>query len=464
MATGASIAAQLLQIFVMGRLLDTEDFGLMGMVLTVVALGFALGDAGISNAIIHSQNATKRELSSLYWLNVFAGVGVVGIVWLTIPLVVELYGEPRLTSLIRMASVVFVITPMTQQFQVMHEKELLFRRLSIIEMTSSLTGLTVCVTCGLNGLGVRSLIFGLISNAIMRALLLFAASWKRWRPALAFHWSECRRFFRFGVFQMGDRFLNQLGSQVDRIILGAMLGAGPLGFYYVAHNLSLKPFLIINPIVTRVGFPVFSRVQGRNDQLRSGFLQILELISAVLIPIYTVLIVLAGPALHVAMGPQWGPSAPLLQILGFVGIVLGLGNPMGSLFLAKGRPDISLILNVIRIILDVAAITIAFRYGVLGIAIAVLIVRAGVMFPIGFILRWKLVGMKPQEYLGTIAPFMVAAAITGASMYFARHNITWPSQLVELLICSSGGMVLYFGMLLIWQRNRMERIWMAVRA
>ncbi len=463
-ATALRIASQLLQVFILGRLLIPEDFGLMGMVLTVVVFGQAMGDAGISNAIIHYQDATKRELSSLDCLNVFAGVVVFAIVWSSIPLVVQFYDEPRLTPLLKLVSLVFVITPLGQQFQVLHEKELLFRRISLIEMVSSITALTVGVTCALRAQGVHSLVWALLSHAVMRAFLLCAAGWKIWRPSLRFRWGECRRFLRFGLFQMGERFLNQLGSQMDRVILGAMLGARSLGFYYVAHNLSLRPFQIINPIVTRVAFPVFARIQARDDQLRSGYLQMMELISAVLIPLYTVLIVLAEPVLHVGPGPQWGASVPLLQVLGFVGMVLSLGNPMGSLILAKGRAGLAFLLNVIRIVLDIVAITIAAKHGMRAVAIAVLIVRAGVMFPLGFYVRWILVRMKPREYIGAIAPFVVSAAIAGAGMFAASRLIAWPSQWLELVVCGLGGVLFYAGVLLTFQRARLIRLWKTIRA
>jgi O-antigen/teichoic acid export membrane protein len=463
-ATATRIVTQLLQVFILGRLLLPDDFGLMGMVMTVVVFGQAMGDAGLSNAIIHYQDATRRELSSLYWLNVLAGVLVFVLVWLAASLVADLYDEPRLTGILKLASFVFLVVPLGQQFQVLHEKELLFRRVALIEIAASLVGLWVAVSCALRGLGVHSLVWALLSHTTVKSLLLSAIGWVRWRPQMRLRARECRRFFRFSAFQVGERFLNQLGSQMDRVILGITLGARPLGFYYVAHNLALRPFQIINPIVTRVAFPVLARVQKRDDALRSGFLQMIELIAAVLVPLYAALAVLAEPILHVGPGPQWGPSVPLLQVLAFVGMVLSLGNPMGSLILAKGRAGVAFTLQVIRLALDVVAITIAARYSVRAVAVAVLIVRAGVMFPLGFYVRWMLVRMRPAEYLATIAPFFVAAAAMAAAVFAASRLVAWPSHLIELVACLALGALVYVGLLVTWQRGRVSRIVRNVRS
>ena len=65
---------QLLQLAVLARFLDPTAFGLMALVM--VAIGFlqAFADMGISNAIIHKQNISTKQLSTLYWINIVSGV------------------------------------------------------------------------------------------------------------------------------------------------------------------------------------------------------------------------------------------------------------------------------------------------------------------------------------------------------------------------------------------------------
>ena len=64
---------QLLQLFILARLLTPQDFGLMAMVMVFVGFIQGYGDMGISAAIIHRQDITKRQLASLYWLNIVVG-------------------------------------------------------------------------------------------------------------------------------------------------------------------------------------------------------------------------------------------------------------------------------------------------------------------------------------------------------------------------------------------------------
>jgi lipopolysaccharide exporter len=463
-ATAIRVIAQITQLFVLARLLTPDDFGLMAMVMVVIVLGQALGDAGISNALIHYQNASRNEISSLYWLNILAATLVCVLVWLAVPLFVEFWHEPRLANLIRWALLALFVSPFGMQFQVLLEKELRFRRIAAIETCGALTSLVVGVATALTGSGVYSLVWALISQAAIKAVLLMASGLPRWRPQLRLKWGECSRFLRFGVFQMGDRVVNQFSSQMDKLMIGAIIGARPLGFYSVSHNLAVRPFVTINPAVTRVAFPVFSRVQSNDSQLRKGYIQVIELIGAVMFPLYTAIIVLAGPIIRIGPGPQWEPSIPLLQILGVSGLVLSLGNPIGSLLLAKGRVGMSLAINVVRIVLDAAAVWISAPHGITAVAFAILFVRLGVMFPLEFYVRWVLVGMRPGEYLAAIVPLFLAVVVMGGAMTALSWLVPWPAEIVRLVACVAAGGAVYATLMLTWQRQRTIRLWTLIRS
>ena len=123
----AVVALQFVTLVVMAKLLSPSDFGLMGMIMVVIGFAQAFADMGISNAIIHRQDSTRLQLSSLYWLNILAGVIVFCVVCASAPLIVAFYREPRLYNLLFLTSVIFLITPFGQQFQILLQKELNFK-------------------------------------------------------------------------------------------------------------------------------------------------------------------------------------------------------------------------------------------------------------------------------------------------------------------------------------------------
>jgi lipopolysaccharide exporter len=452
------IALQFIQLAVLARLLRVEDFGLMAMVNVVLAFAIAFADSGVSNAIIHYRDAKREELSSLYWLNVLSGAGVALLLWLLAPLIARLYQQPSLVDLLRVSAFVFVIGPLGQQFQVLFERDLRFKRLAGIETLAVVVSTAVGIGLALRGFGVWSLVWTTIVNAAVKSVALAARGWMEWRPLFHFVPAECRRFLRFGIYQMGERTLNVLGQQLDKMVVGIVMGPVPLGYYDMASRLIARPYQIVNPVFTRVAFPVFSAVQKDRDRLRKGYLELMEVLNAITIPLYIGMLVLATPFVLVQLGDKFAPSIPLLQILSIVGLGFALSSPAGSLILACGRADIGFYLNILRTGLILLAIWIGSRWGLTGVAWSMVIVVAGVMFPVHAWVRWKLVHMRLGEFLRAAAPFFWSA-LAAAVVCIAGHRLVpWPGPLAELLVLFVIALSIYAGLLWWKARARVMRI------
>ena len=55
---------------VLSRILESSDFGLMAIVTFVLGFINLFIDLGLTTAILHLDNITTKQYSSLFWLNV----------------------------------------------------------------------------------------------------------------------------------------------------------------------------------------------------------------------------------------------------------------------------------------------------------------------------------------------------------------------------------------------------------
>lgn len=451
-ATGIRIAAQFVHLGILARLLTVEDFGVMAMVNVVLAFATTFGDAGVSNAIIHYRDARREELSSLYWLNVLSGAAVYVVMWFCSPLIAALYHQPPLTELLRVSSVIFVLGPLGQQFQVLFERDLRFKRLAAIETVATLIGFAVGIVMAYRGYGVWSLVWVTILQTVIKSLLLAAIGWSTWRPMMHFRLGECRRFLRFGAYQMGERTLNLAGQHIDKIVIGILMGPKPLGYYELAYRLIARPYQILNPVFTRVAFPVFSAVQTNRDRMRKGYLELIEVLGALTMPLYFGMFALAEPFILVQLGPSYATTAGLLRILCVAGLAFSITSPAGTMILAAGRAKLGFYLNVLRTALICIGIWIGSRWGLNGIAWSLVIVVGGIMFYVHAIVRWQLVGMRMGEFLVKLAPFFWSSLISAAVCEALRRVIAWPNAVVELAVLLPVAAGVYVGLL--WWRAR----------
>jgi O-antigen/teichoic acid export membrane protein len=452
-STVITTGLQFVQLAVLARLLKPSDFGLMGMVMVVIGFAQAFADMGMSNAIIYRQETNSNQLSSLYWLNIFAGVIVFGILIALSPLIVKFYNEPRLSNLIVWAALIFLITPIGQQFQILLQKELQFERLAKVEVVGATLGVVVSSITAWKGQGVFALIWGQLVNTTCQATLLASLGWATWRPTLRFRLDDLNGYLNFGMYQMGERSINYFSRNMDKLLIGKLLGSETLGFYNLAYQLMIRPLSLLNPIITRVAFPVFSSLQNDDIKLKSGYLKVIKAIAFLNIPIYVGMFAVAQPLIVLLLGSEWIPAISVFKILVWLGIFYSLANPVGSLLLAKGRADLGFWFNTFVVLVYAIAIYIGCRWGIQGVALFLVLSQIVILSPADFWLRWYLIKMKSLDYIRSFIPFLAISVFMGMGIIIIDNLLPNHSSLIRLIILVASGAFIYLMGIFCFQKN-----------
>jgi lipopolysaccharide exporter len=454
----ATTTLHFVQLAILARILSPADFGLMAMIMVIVGFAQAFADMGISNAIIYRRDVNSQQLSSLYWINVVASAAVFFIILLTIPLVVWLYSDARLQVIMPWAAIIFLLIPWGQQHQILLQKELKFKAISLVEMVSGLLGTVVAVTAAVNQLGVLSLIFGQLATALVRSVLFMAVGTRVWSPQYHFAWRDLDGFLTFGLFQMGERTINYFNSRVDQLLIGSLVGAQALGYFNLAFNLALQPTTRINPIITRVAFPVFASMQTDNERLKRGYLLILKILSMINFPLMMGLAVIAPTFIPLVFGAQWHDAVILVQILSLVGLLRSTGSPVGSLLMAKGRADLGFKWNLGIFFVQIPGIFVGGYYGgVYGIAIAVLVLQAGYFVLTYLVLIRKLIGSCLVDYCNSLVPNAVSA-VAMAGLVLMLPKVIGGELAVMTVTQIFAGAAIYVLLCFMFQKNFLKEL------
>ena len=409
-----STGSEMLRTIVVARFLSPADFGLMAMATLVIGAAQTYTDLGLTAAIIHRQHTTKEELSTLYWLNLFSGLVVFALVWFSSPLISLFFREPKLLSLLKVVALVFIIAPIGSQFDILLQRDLAFGVLASRDILASVGNTAVAIAGAVCGFGVWALVCGFITNTALRTLLLVRVGWSRFRPLLHFHRSELKGYITFGLFQMGERSINYLGQRLDQILIGSVLGARALGYYSFAFNLTTQPIYRVSPILNKVAFPLFSRVQYDREKLRKGYTKLLSFLTTINAPLLIGLAVVAPLAVPLIFGTKWSKSITLLQILCLVTLSRTVGNPVGNLLLAKGRADLGFKWTMFSIVVSAPTIYGGGRVGgATGVAVALLVLQGVLVVPAYRYLVRPLVGECGREYSGALLKPIVLAIAMG---------------------------------------------------
>ena len=310
---------ELLSTVVVARLLSPTDFGLVAQVAVFHGFLSSLADAGIGNALIHYQDAEEGELSTLYWAQVALALVVGGILAAVAPMIGAFYDEPRLVPIGLLLSTSPLLAAAGAQHAVLLKRDLRFRPLAAVHIGSAAFGLVVTIIAALLGLAFYSLVAGTLARAAFTSAALTAVHWRTWHPRLHFRASGLRRYLRFGAFQVGERSINYWTGNLDYLLVGKFVGPEALGVYRLAYELAVKPVQAINPIVTKVMFPVFARLQTDDHTTSRWYAESLRMLAAANAPLLAAIGVAAPWLVPTVFGAQWQPAAPLLSVLVFMG-------------------------------------------------------------------------------------------------------------------------------------------------
>ena len=269
-ATVIIIGLGLVQMTVLARIIDNHQFGLLTVSLVIIALADTLSDFGIANSIIQRKEISHLELTTLYWLNVGLGLVVCVAVFLLSDVIGDVLNNPDLAPLIKTLSLAFVVIPHGQQFRALMQKELEFNKIGMIETSAVLAGFTFTVVSAHFWPLAMTAILGYLVNSAVRTLLFGYFGRKIYRPGLHFSLASVAPNLRFGAWLTADSIINYLNTNLSTLVLARILGAG-----VAADTTGVQRGRCatdkLNPIITRVLFPAFAKIQDDTEKLRVNF-------------------------------------------------------------------------------------------------------------------------------------------------------------------------------------------------
>jgi lipopolysaccharide exporter len=432
--TGGALI-QVGQVAVAARFLSREDFGVVALASVALALGSGAADLGTASAVLHRQRSGRAELSSLLWLNaatgllLAAGVGaaalLVGARWL-------LWVAPPLLA-----------AGLCQVHVALLRRELRFRALACMELVGAAAGLLCVVLLAPRGLGAVALLGAQGAAAGVRALLALGFGLRLLRPQLRLSYREVEPFVRFGAYQLGQRLVNVGSWHLDRLVLAAALGVEALGVYHLAYQLVIRPFSMLASLSQQVALPLLARLQADAEALRGAYLTVVRLVATAALPLYVGAFVLAGPLVELVYGSGWADVAALFCVLWPLGVFYAVGNPVGALIVATGKVRLGFWWNVFAAAVHLVAVLVGVAWGAVGVATALVLATALLLFPGGFYLRWLLVRMRPRPFLASLARPLLSASAMGVAVHLLAGSLAALPAALQIALAVASGALLY---------------------
>ena len=461
-STICSTTAKLLQIIVLTRFLSKADFGIIGVALMCIGFSEIFLDLGVSSGVMHVQNISKHQYSSLFWLNVFTGIVVYLVFAGLSPFIAAYYKENELNTVLPLIFLIIIISSFYRLQRTIQFKEMRFKFIAITEISSNFIMLFFSVFFAYIGWGVYSLVWSTLIFYFYLSIIYLGYSLLRLR-ILTFHFAykDLKPFLKIGVFQLGNSLIDTISSELDTIIIGRVFSMEVLGVYTLCKQLAARVYGFINPILTKVLTPALASIQKDIHQVRQKYMHVLYILAAVNIPIYAFISYLSPQILTILYGNQYAEYYLILILLCINYGILSVGNPIGSLQVALGRTDLGFYWTIYRVLSYTIALSLGALSGNFNICILSLVVMQIINFyPGNRMLLRKMIGVGLLESLDVYRiPLLISLALSFICFvhFFEINNY------VCIIICGIVFFPIYLIMLRRFQPQLVDSVLSVIR-
>lgn len=441
---GITLFLGLLQLFVVVRNIDEREIGLMALVNTVLMFGNQLFELGIGNSILHRQDSTHHQLSSIYWWQIIMALIITLLILLIAGPFSSIYKAPALRWMLYFLSITILVNSLGQSFSAILYRDLHFVTLSKLRILVTIFGFVTVVVLAVLGWGIWALVLGHFVKSITQTLLLNYQGRKFFSPAWHFVFKEIRPHISFGLYQTGESFILLLNRQLDTLIIGKFLGSEVLGIYDVIKQLLAKVFRLVNSVITGIMLPVFARFQDDKAKVSSLYLRQLRLLSSLNFPFYLFIALNPEIIFLYILNPTWSTPTNqlLLMYLALFFLVASTQNPLGTLLISHGKVRQSFWYNVGVTAILIPSVIWSAAIGIISTTQVLLGLQCTTLIASFFLLLRPLVNFPITVFFYNLAPpFLIglfsvffAKTLSGIDLGLPRY-ITGFIEMVSAIFC-----------------------------
>ncbi|PJX28501.1 hypothetical protein CAP47_00470 [Psychroflexus sp. S27] len=442
-----TIGAGLVNIIItmiLARLLTPYDFGILELLIVFSVLSEAFVDSGFSQAVIRDNNATNKDLTSVFYLNVGIAVILYLLLFILSPYIAQFYDEASLVDLSRFVFLTILFNAFAIIQNANYSRSINFKTPAISALTAMLIAGVTAVVMAYNGFGVWALATNLVLYSFLKTLLLWFQS--SWRPKGWVKIDSLKKYIGFSSNLLFKGLADKIVTNLEPLLIGRVYSKADLGLFSQGRKLNSYITLTSTSVIQRVTYPVLSKFQDDKEKLKENYRKIVGLTMFILVPVMLGVFASAENMIVVAFGGQWLEAAPYLRMWALVGLFVALYSFFTNIFLVLGKSRqllyISLIRQGVRLLAIVLLINISIMALMWGIVIVTLLSSISYVYFGGRYINYSLLEVGKD-----LSEITIAASIGAAIIYFGELYVDLSSVFIAFCIQALVMLTVYFSIL-----------------
>lgn len=431
---------------VLARVLTPEAFGVVATLNMVIAFAEIFTDAGFQRYLIQHEFKDEQEKDEATNVAFWSNLVMSFVLWCIIAIfnapLAELVGSPGMGHVLVIACVSIPLAAFSSIQMALFKRGLDFKTLFWRRLAMILVPLCVTIPLAFLLRSYWALVIGTIVTNLVNAILLTVKS--NWRPRRYYSFAQLKEMFSFCTWSILDSVLVWATAYIDIFFIGRALDAYYLGLYKTSITTVGQFTSLITASVLPVVMPAISRLQDNIPEMRKTLLKFQKYTAVLLLPLGTGIFLFQDLVTAIMLGDQWTEAAPFIGLWALMEVITAVfARFCSSVYPAIGKPNISVISQILHLVVLVPAVIISGQYGFRPLYITRSLVRLeGVL--VNFIFVYITIKQSPWKMIVNVLPEMLSCSVMACvALLLLRCNNSIALSFAWIAACA----IAYFVML-----------------
>lgn len=415
---------QLLNLFFgifLARILDAEDYGMVGMLSIFSLIAGSLQESGFIAALANRREVSHKDYNAVFWFSTGLSACLYLILFFCAPLIAKFYHTPELTALARYSFLGFFVASLG-----IAHSAYLFRNLMVKQKAMAVTiGLLASGTVGVTMAYMGFAYWGIATQSIVYVGTINICYWcfSPWRPTFSFDLKPLKGMISFSSKLLATNIFNHINNNILTVILGKFYSEQEVGYFTQANKWNYMGHSLVSGMVNSVAQPVLSSLSDDRERQQRVFRKMLRFTAFVSFPAMLGLSLIAPELITISITDKWLPSASILQLLCIGGAFIPLTNLYSNLVISKGKSNIYMWNTIALGIIQLITMFLLYPYGI-HTMIAVYVTINICWLLVWHYFVWREIQLSLFMALKDILPFAVIATGVMAATYYITIGFT----------------------------------------
>jgi O-antigen/teichoic acid export membrane protein len=408
-ATIGSNILRLISNVLLARILSPEAFGLAGFAATIVIVAELVTDAGFRSYILsRKDDLSDQHISSLWTIRIIRGLALTLLLIMLAPYIDSFFQIHDLEHAIIIVSFVFLFSSLEPFTFFLQERQNVVAFSLYTEFIATFVAIIIMVVTALLFESVWCLVIGQLYKPLIVNVVGILYR-RRFHLQLKISKEYSIHLLAWSKYIIPSSVITFLLMQSDKFILGKMLSVEMLGIYYIAANLAVAVFTVVQQYSRRVFMPaVANYMHTQSSGLRNYIYSVKGNILIICSIGIGVGIAYASHFIDILYDDRYSDAANILSILLINSVLSLVTYPGESVLVSMRLVRTTLFLNILRLIwIIITLYPLYYYYGIYGLFIAFSTMD---LLPVIYILKrlsdYKLLDVK-YESVVIVIPIII---------------------------------------------------------